>query len=321
MSLERGFKGYALGALAALAMLLAASPSRADTAVSACGTLAAAGNYFLTKNLTTSGTCIVIGDEGVSFDMRGHTITGDGTGDGISDGGGEFESMAIANGRIRNFDVGVDLSSSCCVVIRKVDSSKNAETGIFIGECCSTLDSVTASNNGTVGMLIEGCCYTVNNAQVNGNGGGGGILETGCCTTVSNSTITANGGTGVVLDGCCSFLVSSTVKGSGADGVDMDTCCNFVVGSAVAGNTGNGVSLVGDDNLVIGSTVFSNGNDGIFLASDTNQITSSQSTGNGGFGANVGCPGAITGLTTKNNTSGPLNTAGGTCTQLNNKLN
>ena len=98
MSFGRGFRGYALGALAAMAMLLAASTSRADTAVSACGTLPVAGNYFLTKNLTAAGTCIVIGDEGVSFDMRGHTITGDGSGDGISDGGGGFDSMAIANG-------------------------------------------------------------------------------------------------------------------------------------------------------------------------------------------------------------------------------
>ena len=92
MFFQRGFGGYALGALAALAMLLAASTSRADTAVSACGTLSPAGNYFLTKNLTSSGTCIVIGDQGVSFDMQGHTITGNGTGDGITDGGAAISS-------------------------------------------------------------------------------------------------------------------------------------------------------------------------------------------------------------------------------------
>ena len=52
MSFGRGFRGYALGALAALAMLLVASTSRADTAVSACGSLSAPGKYFLTTNLT-----------------------------------------------------------------------------------------------------------------------------------------------------------------------------------------------------------------------------------------------------------------------------
>ncbi len=319
MSFERGFRGYALGVLGALALLLAPSPSRADTAVSACGTLSPAGNYFLTKNLTATGTCIVIGDEGVSLDMKGHTITGNGTGDGITDGGGHFESMAIANGKIRNFDVGIGLDTSCCVVIRNVDSSNNAETGILVGDCCGTLDSVKANNNGTVGVVASDCCYTLNNVQANNNGAGGGIVETGCCTTVSNSTITANAGAGVVEDGCCSFLVSSKVQRNGGDGADMNDCCNFVIESTVSLNLGYGVNLIGDDNLVTSTNASGNGSDGIYLRATDNQITNSQSVGNHGAGANVGCPGAITGLTAKNNTGGSLSTTG-TCTQLNNKL-
>jgi len=124
----------------------------------------------------------------------------------------------------------------------------------------------------------------------------------------------------VVEDGCCSFLVSSKVENSGADGVDMDSCCNFVVESTVAGNVGAGVHLIGNDNLVTSSKVNGNGGDGIFLSTTDNQITSSQSTKNGGAGANVGCPGAITGLTAKSNAGGSLLTSGGTCTQLNNTL-
>ncbi len=178
MSSQRGFGGYALAALGALALFFAASPSRADTAVSACGTLSAAGNYFLTKNLTSSGTCIVVGSEGVSLDMKGFTITGDGTGDGISDGGGGFDSMAIANGNIRNFSVGIGLDTSCCVVIRNVDSSKNTDTGILVGRCCGVIDSVTANKNGTAGIMALDCCYTLNNIQANSNGLGGGIVTT-----------------------------------------------------------------------------------------------------------------------------------------------
>jgi len=320
MFFQRGFGGYVFGALAALAMLLAASTSRADTAVTACGTLSPAGNYFLTKNLTSAGTCIVIGDEGVSFDMRGHTITGNGSGDGISDGGSGFESMAIANGKIRNFDVGIDLGNSCCLVIRNVDSSKNTHTGIIVGNCCGALDGITTNNNGTMGILAAGCCYSLNNIQANNNGGGGGIVTTDCCTTIANSTASGNTGAGVFEDGCCSFLVSSTVKNSGADGVDMNDCCNFVVGSTVTNSAGKGVSLIESDNLITGTEVSGSGGDGIFMDSTENQITSSKSTKNGGFGANIGCPGAILGLTAKNNTSGSLNTTGGTCTQLNNTL-
>jgi hypothetical protein len=82
------------------------------------------------------------------------------------------------------------------------------------------------------------------------------------------------------------------------------------------------VNLTGDDNLVAGATVTGNSGDGIFLRSTDNQITSTKATGNGGFGANVGCAGAITGLNAKGNSGGSLNldTGGGDCTQLNNKL-
>jgi len=320
MSFERRFKGYALGALGALALLLAASPSRADTAVSACGTLSSAGNYYLTKNLTSTGTCIVVGSEGVSLDMKGHTITGNGTGDGISDGGGGFSSMAIANGKISNFDVGIGLDTSCCVVIRNVNSSNNTEAGVLIGGCCSTLDSVTANNNGTIGIDALNCCYTINNVQANNNGAGGGIVETDCCTTVANSTISGNSGPGVVEDGCCSFLVSSKVEHNGGDGVDMNDCCNFVIESTVATNLGYGVNLIDDYNLVTSTNASGNGKDGIFLRTTNNQITNSQADGNHDAGANVGCPGAITGLTAKGNTGGSLTTSGGTCTQLNNTL-
>ena len=328
MSFERGFRGYATGVLGALTLLLmASSPSHASTAVSACGTLSMPGNYFLTKNLTATGTCITVASEGVSLDMKGHTITGNGTGDGVSDGNVLFESMAIANGKIRNFSDGIGLHKSCCVVIRNVDSSNNTGIGVLVGGCCSTLDSVTTNGNSGDGIDALECCYTLNNIQSKNNHGGGVISKTNaCCTTLSNSTVSGNGGVGVDMEDCCNFLVSSTVQRNKADGVDMDgggrsTANNFVVNSTVALNIGTGVHLIGNDNLVTNSVASGNGSDGIFLSTTGSQIASSQSNGNQGVGANVGCPGAITGLSTKNNNGGPLTTTGGTCTQLNNKLN
>jgi len=321
MSFERGFRRYALGAVAALVLLWAASPARADTAISACGPLSAAGKYFLTKNLTATGTCITVGSEGVSLDMKGFTITGNGTGDGISDGGGHFESMAIANGKIRNFSVGIGLDTSCCVVIRNVDSSMNTDTGILVGRCCGVIDAVTANHNGTTGIMALDCCYSLNNIQATNNGSGGGIVATGCCTAITSSTVSNNGGDGVFGSNCCNFVIKSTVQGNTGDGVHLTSnCCNFVVSSTVALNTGDGVHLTNNENLVTGTNASGNGGDGIFLSGTDNQITNSVANGNHGIGADVQCPGAITGLTTKNNGTNSLTTTGGTCTQLNNKL-
>ena len=324
MLFRRGFGGFTFVVLGALALLMAASPSHADTAVSACGTLSSAGNYFLTQNLTATGTCITVSHEGVSLDMKGHSITGNGTGDGISDGGGKFESMAIANGKISNFNVGIGLDTSCCVVIRNVDSSHNTDAGILVGTCCGVLDSVTANNNGTVGIMASECCYSLNKIQANNNGMGGGIVATGCCTAITNSTVSGNGGDGVFGNDCCNFVINSSVRLNGGDGVDLTTgttgCCNFVVGSTVALNIGDGVHLTDDDNLVTSTNSIGNGGDGIFLSGTDNQITNSVANGNSGEGGDVQCPGAITGLTAKGNGGGSLTTTGGTCTQLNNKL-
>src|SRR5215469_12931822 len=228
MFFRRAFGGFALWLLGAAVLLLSALPAGASTSVSACGTLSVAGNYVLTKNLTSSGTCITITVEGVSLDMKKHSIKGNGTGDGISDGGHHLESMAIANGKLSNFSVGIDLSSSCCVVIKNVNSSNNTSTGIEVGRCCSTLDSVTTNNNGGDGIDAFQCCFTLNNIQSNGNHGIGIAATDGagsaCCTSVSNSTVTGNGGVGVAATNCCNFLVASKVKNNAGDGTDMSGC-------------------------------------------------------------------------------------------------
>ncbi len=191
----RNFKAYGLAVLGALAMILAASLSGADTAVSACGTLSSPGRYFLTKSLTSSGTCITIGADGISLDMKGKTLTGNGTGDGISDGGGNFESMAIANGTVSHFSVGIDLNTSCCVVIREVTSSNNTSTGILLGKCCGTLDSVTVKGNGADGVDVADGEFTLHNITVKNNSGSG--INIGCCTLISDSVISGNSGDGV----------------------------------------------------------------------------------------------------------------------------
>src|SRR5260370_4736839 len=135
---------------ALLAMLLIGGlcgRARADVAVSACGTLSTpATNYFLTQNLTATGNCLVIAADNVGIDLKGKTITGNGSGSGITDGGFAHPFAIIANGKIRNFKNGVDLVISGEAIVSNLDSSKNTGDGIFISECCNTLNSFTANN-------------------------------------------------------------------------------------------------------------------------------------------------------------------------------
>ena len=84
------------------------SGALADTEITSCPfTITTAGNFFLKTNLTATGDCIIVNHNDVGIDMKGHTITGNGTGSGISSGI-FVDSVAVTNGKIRNFDDGID---------------------------------------------------------------------------------------------------------------------------------------------------------------------------------------------------------------------
>lgn len=264
---------------------LCADARAASTPVSSCGTLSPAGNYILTKNLTATGNCLVIAAANVAIDMNGKTITGNGTGSGITDDGSERDFSIITNGKIRDFATGINLANSGEGIISNVDSSVNTGEGVFIAQCCNTLDAVSANSNGDTGIVLASDDSSLSNIQANGNGGGG-IAITRCCNTLVDSTVSNNTGAGMFF----------------ADGD------NFVVGSKFQKNTGDGISTQGDDNGVTTSSTSHNGGDGMSLSED-DMVAASKSNGNGGSGIDYGGSrfGDLSGVKANNNTTNGVN--------------
>jgi hypothetical protein len=288
----------------------------AATAVSACGTLASPGNYFLTKNLSATGDCLVIGADNVAIDLKGKTITGNGSGSGITDGGIFRAVPIIANGRIRNFDTGISLAAGD-TMISNVDSSKNTGDGIFIGSCCNTLNSVTADNNGGTGIDIASDDSSLTKIEANGNGDGG-----------------------IFISSCCNLLVEGVANNNHGIGVQINSDDNFVVGSTMQGNSDIGLKMI-DDNGVIKTTSLKNGGDGMRFTSTVNQVIQSksnknvgdgivfdgrfgvlagvQANKNGGDGVDMSCRGSTASLTAKQNTGSNLvqTVSDGPCANVN----
>ena len=328
-----GFAVFALGAMA--------STASAQTVLRGCGPLVS-GNYVLGRNIAAEGDCFTLMGENVAIDFKGKTLTGDGTGSGITDGAAARNFAAFHNGKIRNFATGIDLGSSGNASLNKMDVSKNVGSGIQIGNCCNTLNGVKVNDNGGDGAELLGCCHSVTKSSAAKNGGAGfdmqgccsvfnsgkstdnaaeGITMTGCCNSVDASTIAGNGGTGVRSTGSSSFLTDSKVQKNGGDGVFMDGCCNSVNKCTVTSNGGNGVTLENGNNQVTASKVNKNAGVGIEMDDDTgNRITSSQANEND-TGASVLCPGVVVDFKAKKNPSGNLleDTIGGDCTNLGNK--
>src|SRR5258708_7018561 len=88
--------------------------------------ITSSGNYIVTKNLNSAGTCITIQADNVTIDLQGHTITGNGTGNGITDGGRSDQNIVIANGTVQSFGGAIIVNFSHPVTISGLTVQKNA---------------------------------------------------------------------------------------------------------------------------------------------------------------------------------------------------
>jgi hypothetical protein len=278
-----------------------ARANAAATAVSACGSLSAPGNYFLTGNLSTTGDCLVIAADNVAIDMKGKTISGNGTGAGITDAGLTHDFAIIANGKIRNFNTGIDLEDSGKAIISNIDSSKNTGDGIFIFFCCNTLNSVTTNGNGGAGVEMDSEDSSLSNIQANGNTGGG-IFNGECCNTLVGSTVNNNGGVGVQMGGGESFVIGSKIQHNSGIGLEMTNGDDGVIKSTTSKNGGDGMELPSFDNMVVASKSNGNGGTGVDLGANKWGIFSGvQANKNHGDGVDMGCRGSTASLTAKTN--------------------
>jgi hypothetical protein len=310
-------------ALAIFSILLvggfcADASATASTPVSSCGTLSPAGNYVLTQNLTATGDCIVIGAANVALDMNGKTITGNGTGSGITDDGVERNFAIITNGKIRDFETGINLGNSGNGTISNVDSSVNTGEGVFIARCCNTLDAVSANANGSTGIEIDSDDSSLSNIQANGNAGGG-IEITECCNTLVGSTVSNNTDTVVVMNGCCSFVIASKIQKNSSTGVELTGDDNGVTASNTSHNGGDGMSLSEDDQIVA-SKSNGNGGSGInYNGAKFGDLSGVKANNNSTNGVNMNCRGSTASLTAKNNSSANLvqTVSNGPCANVN----
>jgi parallel beta helix pectate lyase-like protein len=321
-------------------------PAASATDISSCPfTISTAGDFVVTKNLTVAGDdCIKVHHDNVSIDLKGHTITGDGTHAGITDN--DFfcfqRAIAITNGKIKHFHEGIELDCSELVTIEKIEVTDNAEDGIFVDGCCNSFTDIKANANGDDGVQSDSCCNVFNKIQANDNAAGEGIEEEGCCSTGNQITANDNGDDGILMDDCCSGLSNSQANGNKADGINMNDDDESVANVKANGNKATGIHISGDSGQVTNATANSNGADGIDFGSDDEAVADSVANNNGDIGIDAGndtfntvtdvtanhnktgvsldCPGNAVNVRAHNNTTTNLSETGGTCTNLNNKI-
>jgi parallel beta helix pectate lyase-like protein len=295
-------------ALAVVLLLAVYAPyAFAATAVSSCRTISSPGNYVLTSNLTSTGTCLVITARGVALDFNNHTITGNGTGDGIDDGGTQFLNIVIANGTVKGFNIGINFPTN--------------------GEALA-INNMTVLNNTSTGIVINGFGQSLTGVKSTGNGGAGIDMTSTSNSAFTDVTVTGNGKDGILAPSSNNDNAFTNIQAQNntGNGIELSSSNNnFVTNSLLTGNGGDGVAFLGEGNgdaiiIVTGSTAVGNAGIGFDITGTANTLANDIANNNGQGGASVICPSNVTNLSAHGNTGGNLkeDTSSGSCINLNN---
>lgn len=224
------------------AVLGTAAPASAQTALSACGALTK-GSYKLTRNLTTTGSCLTVVNNFVTIDLNGFTITGDGGRDdyGIRTGAvTDRTGIEIRNGTITNFGEAISLGSATVVVVERVRALRNTGfVSIRLGSYCVARDNVAAENF-YIGMILgAGCVASGNNASDNGNDGF--LLNNG---TASGNVARYNQGDGIIGNPGSTLVNNSASRNSGR-GISV-YCPSNALGNTATNNGAANIVFSGE---------------------------------------------------------------------------
>jgi parallel beta-helix repeat protein len=215
----------AVGVGTALVVGASAGGASISRATVACGATITSSTT-LTSDLSCSGTDgIDIGAAGVTLNLNGHSISGNGTSSthGVDVAG--KKSVTVKNGYITGFPAGVFFESG---------SDGGHITGIIAGGGSTgivaiTSDGLVVSGNDVGGSTNPG--YSIqggSGVKIMGNiaeqnGTAGFLILAGTAFTISGNKALNNGSTGFFISGTKGTVSGNVADGNAADGFQLDS--------------------------------------------------------------------------------------------------
>lgn len=193
--------------------------------------------FVVVKNLfAPGGDCLIINSSDVTLDLSGFTISGAGTGKGITSSA-SVHNVTVRNGTVRGFAVGVSLGGHGNVVeeVRIVDHS---DTGLFLGAGGLARNLVIQGNFHVGALLSTACALATSVVRANGNSAQSSGISAGPGSTITGNTIWANIGTGLSASSG-STIMGNTVLDTTGVGMLVTCPANVVHNSATANSGGN----------------------------------------------------------------------------------
>ena len=211
-------------------------------------TISAQGSYFLTGNLTASGSTagITISADNVTLDLNGFALVGGGSGSvaGINVASAQ-KNILIRNGTVRGWtNGGVNATNATNSVIQGLRLSNNTANSTFfnvaalsVGSGSTVKDCVVAQNTNCHGISVGNACF-VSGCVARATSGGAGIRAADSCYVVGN--ISDSNGTGITVgSGNRIESNSCTLNASAGILIPSGATNNLVIRNSARGNNPN----------------------------------------------------------------------------------
>jgi hypothetical protein len=230
-----------------LALAAAAFPSagNAQVLLQQCRTIDQPGSYRLATNLAAEGDCLVVSAEGVTIDLNGFAIVGNGTGTailGVQEAAGNERAAiltglipqartVVRNGDISNFAQATNLSGT----VERLRVTSNA-SGILVG--VGNVQNNIVQFNSSMGIQLADGIVSGNLLIANGTG----ILVQEAGVITNNQAV--GNKIGIDVTGIGSTLIGNIADGNSQIGIRV-ACPSNLSNNTAIGNVVRDLVLTG----------------------------------------------------------------------------
>jgi CSLREA domain-containing protein len=240
------------------------------------------------------GDGLVVGAHGITIDLDGRTIDGNGGGAGIRNSG--FDQVTITgDGKLQEFDYGVQLNAGTAQnIVSGVTVELNQEAGIQLANADDGLNGNTVRRSLVTSNSLTGISLV------------GGTQN----AVLLDNTVGANPAAGVHIAGSHgNRLEGNRITASSEAGVLLEGAGqNKILDNVLTGNSGEpvAVTLASNNNRVEGNEIKANSKGVVFLQSNGNQLVDNlvEETGDQGIALEQSSDSLVRGNVVRRNSGG-----------------
>ena len=234
------------GMVLAVCLMLVSSAAAATTA---CGDVVTSDLTLENDLIGCPGDGLIVGASGITIDLNGHTISGIGTGIGVTVGRSFFDvdDVSVIGGVVRGFETGIWTGGAHNLLLSGLTVRDN---GIGIRLDAGTRSLVTKNqllNNEDTGLTsgIPGSNVIRNNVAI-GNGRIGLNIAEDSAFIIEGNFASHNGFAGIVVGDSVSHILDNTMLHNGTYGLFVhERIPSFVAHYVVADNVANANGTAG----------------------------------------------------------------------------